>query len=317
MPVRRAKPPERGRCDACPHRDRLGKRSNPSRPRRVVRRTVVGGCGRCANAQAGARKASSNALRKAGRAARMKRSRSSRPGKAGGGEYLRRQSPHPLGTAPIALCVRGIRDAPAVVDVEEAMLQWAKDEPRRLAEVALLAYWPEDRNASDSAAIKQTLACLRAISAGGTPTLGGFAVAQINAFASDGRWMQTLRANPVSRTRAAERTHPRRNENWPAELAMRDPGAARSLRPPRLQAPAHAAAEAAAHRVPMPSSRTPPRATHRANPNADATTDPPVTPSSALCSFSWQGVRMETSAAQSGGCDDMLSTVRTDETGVR
>ena len=155
----------------------------------------------------------------------------------------------------------GIRDAPAVVDVEEAMLQWAKDEPRGLAEVALLAYWPEDRNASDSAVIKQTLACLRAISAGGTPTLGGFAVAQVNAFASDGRWMQTLRANPVSRTRAAERTHPRRNENQPAELAMRDPGAARPLRPPRLQAPAHAAAQAAARRVPMPSSRTPPRAT--------------------------------------------------------
>ena len=49
----------------------------------------------------------------------------------------------------------GVHDAPAVVDVEEAMLQWAKDEPRGLAEVALLAYWPEDRNASDSAVIKQ------------------------------------------------------------------------------------------------------------------------------------------------------------------
>ena len=67
--------------------------------------------------------------------------------------------------------------------------------------------------------------------------------------------------NTVIRTRAAGRIHPRRNENQPAELGMRDPGAARSLRPPRLQAPAHAAAEAAARRVPTPSSRTPPRTT--------------------------------------------------------
>ena len=103
----------------------------------------------------------------------------------------------------------------------------------------------------------------------------GVAVAQINAFASDERWMQTLRANPVSRMRAAGRTHPRRNENQPAEPTMRDPGAARPLRPPRLQAPAHAAAEAAVYRC---RDRERPRGLHRANPNTDATTDPPVKP---------------------------------------
>ena len=141
-----------------------------------------------------------------------------------------------------------IGDAPAVVDVEDAMLRWAKDAPRELAEVALLAYWPDDRNASDSAVIRQTLACLRAVGAGGTPTLAGFAIAQVNAFAGDGDWMQTLRENPVTRTRRGERTHPRRNENQPPELAIADPGATRSLRPPRLQAPSRTAAREAVER---------------------------------------------------------------------
>ena len=106
--------------------------------------------------------------------------------------------------------------------------------PKELAEVALLAYWPDDRNASDSAVIRQTLACLRAVGAGGTPTRAGFAIAQVNAFAGDGEWMQTLREHPVTRTRRGERTHPRRNENQPPELAIADPAATRSLRPPRM-----------------------------------------------------------------------------------
>ena len=141
-----------------------------------------------------------------------------------------------------------IIDAPAVVDVEDAMLRWAKDAPRELAEVALLAYWPDDRNASDSAVIRQALACLRAVGAGGTPTLAGFAIAQVNAFAGDGDWMQTLRENPVTRTRRGERTHPRRDENHPPELAIADPGATRSLRPPRLQAPSRTVAREAVER---------------------------------------------------------------------
>ena len=119
----------------------------------------------------------------------------------------------------------GISDAPAVVDVEDAMVRWGQQDPRGLAEIALLAYWAEDRNAFDEAAIRQTLACLRSIAAGGTPVLAGFAIAQVGTFASDRDWMQTLRDNSVTRTREAERRHPRRDENQPAELAIRDPGA--------------------------------------------------------------------------------------------
>ena len=51
----------------------------------------------------------------------------------------------------------------------------------------------EARNASDSTVIRQTLVCLLAVGTGGTPTLAGFAIAQVNAFAGDGEWMQTLR----------------------------------------------------------------------------------------------------------------------------
>ena len=57
-----------------------------------------------------------------------------------------------------------------------------------------------------------------------------------------------LRDHPVTRTRRGERTHPRRNENQPPELAIADPGASRSLRPPRLQAPSRTAAREAGER---------------------------------------------------------------------
>lgn len=130
-----------------------------------------------------------------------------------------------------------IDSAPAVVDVEDAMLRWAKDQPRDLAEVVLLAYWPEDRDASDADVIKAALACLRSIGEGGTPRLAGFAIEQVNTFACDTRWMQGLREQPVTRTREGERRHPRRNENHPAELDIPDPGATRALRPARLRRP--------------------------------------------------------------------------------
>ena len=130
-----------------------------------------------------------------------------------------------------------ISEAPAVVDVEDAMLRWAKDYPQELAQVALLAYWPEDRSTSDSEVIKTAHACLRAIGRGGTPRMAGFAIEQVNNFGYDAQWMQTLRDEPVTRTREAERRHPRRDENHPPELDIRDPGATRVLRPARLRTP--------------------------------------------------------------------------------
>ena len=130
-----------------------------------------------------------------------------------------------------------LSEAPAVVDVEDAMLRWAKDHPQELAQVALLAYWPEDRNTSDTEVIKTAHACLRAIGRGGTPRMAGFAIEQVNIFGYDAQWMQTLRDEPVTRTREAERRHPRRDENHPPELDIRDPGATRMLRPARLRAP--------------------------------------------------------------------------------
>ena len=150
-----------------------------------------------------------------------------------------------------------ISNAPAVVDVDDAMLRWGKDNPRSLAEVALLAYWPEDRNESNEAVIRQTRACLRSIGIGGTPTLAAFAIAQVNTFASDQKWMQMLRETPVTRTREAERLHPGRQENQPEELAIRDPGVSRSIRPSGLKAPSRVAAEAAARRATTPRAGAP------------------------------------------------------------
>ena len=108
------------------------------------------------------------------------------------------------------------------------MLRWGKDNPRSLAEVALLACWPEDRNESNEAVIRQTRAGLRSIGIGGTPTLAAFAIAQVDTFASDRNWMQMLRETPSpaperpsGSTPDATRTNQRNSRS--ATPAYRDP----------------------------------------------------------------------------------------------
>ena len=111
---------------------------------------------------------------------------------------------------------------PVVVQIDEALLRWGGQHPRHLAAVALRAYWPNELDTPDSEVIRETKACLRAITGGGMVQVGPFAIEQVKRYGPDRDLMDTLRAHPCRRTRAAEATHPTFNENKPTELEFED-----------------------------------------------------------------------------------------------
>ena len=117
----------------------------------------------------------------------------------------------------------GLEARPVVVDVEDTLIDWGAQHPASLAAVALLAYWPDDLDATDDTVRRQSIACLQSIGQGGTPRLARFTIDAIEQHVYDREWMQTLRENPVVRTRAGEMSHPSKGDNQPNRAFM--PGA--------------------------------------------------------------------------------------------
>ena len=157
--------------------------------------------------------------------------------------------PEPINTWIVANAPRwDIEHKPAVVDVEDALIVWGTHEPESLAAVALLAFWPDDLNASDDAARRSAKRSLQALARGGTQRLALFTLHHVNVYASDPRWMQWLREHPVARTRLGERRHPTYPANSPEGLPV-DPGLGRTLSTRPLAAASREQAEAAARRA--------------------------------------------------------------------